>query len=238
MNNKFQNRSDEKEFLDLPGIPKELLFRNLHELDVLNRRLGGHFISLQGIKKLVTDKDKTYHIADLGCGSGDTMKYFADWARSAGYKVKLTGVDMNADAIEYLHGHCSNYKEIKGIISDYHHFLRITQNIDILHCSLFCHHLNDLELTELLRWANLNTQTGFVINDLQRNWLAYYSAWGFTRIFNGSLLAKNDGPISVLRGFKLSELENILTMAGIEKYSIKRKPGFRYLIVGKTMVRR
>jgi len=72
MMNKFKHRSDELELLDGPNIPKDLLIQNLRELDIINRVLGGHTISLNGIKKLVKDKNKVYHIVDLGCGSGQS----------------------------------------------------------------------------------------------------------------------------------------------------------------------
>ena len=72
MNTKFTYRSDEKELLDETNIQQDLLFKNLRELDILNRFTGGHAISLKGIKQLVTDHSKIYHIVDLGCGSGDS----------------------------------------------------------------------------------------------------------------------------------------------------------------------
>jgi SAM-dependent methyltransferase len=232
MPNKFKHRSDQTELLDAPDIAQELLFRNLDELDMLNSVLGGHFFTLEGIKKLVTNKNNTYHIADLGCGSGDTMRYIANWARANGYKVKLTGVDLNTDAIEYLNKKCADYPEIRGVASDYRDFLEATHGIDIVHCSLFCHHLTDAQLLELFSWFKYKIRTGFVINDLQRNRLAYFSVLIFTRLLNGSMLAKHDGPISVLRGFKLKELRELLQKAALNHYTIKRRLGFRWLVVG------
>jgi hypothetical protein len=78
----------------------------------------------------------------------------------------------------------------------------------------------------------LNTKAGFVINDLQRHWLAYYGVHVITHLLNGSVLAKNDGPVSILRAFKLEELNSLLQNAQAKNYSIKRKWAFRYLIVG------
>jgi hypothetical protein len=51
---------------------------------------------------------------------------------------------------------------------------------------------------------------------------------------NGTTLAKNDGPISVLRGFKSGELTGLLAKANIRNYSIQKEWAFRFLIVGKT----
>jgi SAM-dependent methyltransferase len=234
MDSKFKFRSDEKELLDETNIPQDLLFRNLRELDILNRTTGGHSISLQGIKQLITDPAKIYHVVDLGCGSGDSMRTMADWARKNNFKVQLTGVDMNADVIAYLKNHCRSYPEITGIAADYQEFLDRNTSIDIVHCSLFCHHLNDDQLIRLFKYFSENVTTGFVINDLQRNRLAYYSAWLFPRLLNGTALAKNDGPVSVLRGFKVSELRQLLSKANIRNYTIQKKRFFRFLIVGKT----
>ena len=141
---------------------------------------------------------------------------------------------MNVDVIEYLKKHCRTYPEISGITTDYHEFLDRNTIIDIVHCSLFCHHLNENELIKLFTYFSEQVTTGFVINDLQRNWMAYYSAWFFTRLLNGTILAKNDGPVSVLRAFKVSELKHLLQKANIKNYIIQKKRLFRILIVGKT----
>lgn len=234
MRNKFIHRSEEAELLDAPGISKELLFQNLKELDFINRTLGGFAITLSGIKKLVTDKAKLYHIVDIGCGGGDSMKNIADWAQENGFKVKLTGVDMNADAIDYVNNSCKTYPEINGVVSDYRGFLKTNNQVDIAHCSLFCHHLKDNELVELFGYLKQYATVGFIINDLQRHWLAYYSIHFLTRLLNGSTLVKNDAPLSVLRGFKEGELNSILEKSGVKKYSTKWKWAFRYLIISKT----
>lgn len=230
MPDKFTHRSYESELLDAPGIPKELLFQNLRELDFINRTLGGHAITLAGIKQLLTDKNKRYHIVDIGCGGGDSMKYIADWARSNGYKIKLTGIDKNADAIEYMKDHCKAYPEISGAVSDYRSFLKNNTMADVIHCSLFCHHLTDDELIELFIYLKQYTTTGFVINDLQRHWFAYTGIKYLTRLLNGSTLVKNDAPLSVLRGFRKQELNNLLENARVKNTSIQWKWAFRYLV--------
>jgi SAM-dependent methyltransferase len=234
MNTKFTYRSGEKELLDETNIQQDLLFKNLWELDILNRTTGGHAISLKGIKQLITDHTKIYHIVDLGCGSGDSLRAIADWARENNFNVQLIGVDMNADVIEYLKNHCRTYPEISSITADYQEFLDRNTSVDIVHCSLFCHHLNDDELIKLFTYFSEKVTTGFVINDLQRNWMAYYSAWFFTRLFNGTVLAKNDGPLSVLRAFKAYELRHLIEKANIKNYKIRKERLFRFLIIGKT----
>jgi len=234
MLNRFTSRSVKKELLDDANVDRNLLFKNLEELDILNRVTGGHAISLAGIKHLVTDHDKIYHVVDLGCGSGDTLKVFARWAKVNNYKVRLTGVDMNPNAIEYFKINNADDPGIDCISADFQDYLDRNERIDIIHCSLFCHHLENEKLLQLFIYFRDHARSGFIINDLQRQWLAYFSAWFFTRLLNGTKLAKNDGPISVLRGFKSAELIQLLDEANIKNYSLKKKWLFRYLIVGKT----
>ena len=205
MPTKFSQRSYEKELLDEPHIPKELLIRNLRELELVNTTLGGHAITIAGIKRLIIDKRKTYTLVDIGCGGGDALIHIAKWARGA-------------------------YPEITGITSSYETYLKANPTIDIVHCSLFCHHLTDDELLALLNHIKKQARRGFVINDLHRHWFAYYSIKFLTRLLNGSSLVKNDAPLSVLRGFKKSELKKLLQQAGKDA-EIKWRWEFSYLVV-------
>ncbi len=220
--------------LDALNIPPALLIKNLRELDFINRVMGGHAISINGIRKFVNQKDKIYHIVDLGCGSGDTLQYISRWAHAAGFKVKLTGVDRNADVIHYMTQYCKDYPDITGVVSDSIEFLKSETDIDIIHCSLFCHHLNDLELLDLFTYFKKSVHTGFVLNDLHRSRIAYYGVYAITHILNGSSLSKNDGPISVLRAFKKNEIRVLLHKAEIFNYSIRWKWAFRYLVTGQS----
>jgi SAM-dependent methyltransferase len=227
--NSLKVRSDAPEMMDSPKIQRKLLQKNLAELDIFNRYLGGHSITLQGVKMLI-DRNKPYEIADLGCGSGDTLKYLAHWARKKDLLLKFIGVDVNIHAIQYLKRNCMGYPEISGIVMDYSEFLKLTEPVDIYVCSLFCHHLNNEQLIELFRLLR-KAKTGFVINDLHRSKAAYYSAWLFTRLFNSTVLSKNDGPVSVLKAFKRDELESLLLESGNARFSIIRKWIFRYQVV-------
>lgn len=213
-------------------VPKDLLFRNLHELEFLNRNFGGHSASLSGLKKLISGPDRVYHIIDLGCGGGDTMIHIAEWARRLKINVKLTGIDKNPDIIDYLRHRCARYPEISAIATDYRRFMRYGPTSDIIHCSLFCHHLADDELEELLVYFRKSARVGFVINDLVRSRLVYYSVKLFTMLANGSAISRYDGPISVLRGFNINELHMFMKKASINNYQITFKWAFRVLITG------
>jgi hypothetical protein len=72
---------------------------------------------------------------------------------------------------------------------------------------------------------------GFLINDIHRHSLAYYSIKLLTTLFSKSSMVKYDAPLSVLRAFSRKELSNILRSAGIESFTIKWKWAFRWQVV-------
>jgi hypothetical protein len=72
---------------------------------------------------------------------------------------------------------------------------------------------------------------GFIINDIHRHWLAYYSIKLLTRIFSRSMMVRFDAPLSVLRAFRKKELEVILRNAGISNFKIKWMWAFRWQVI-------
>ena len=71
----LKERSYRKELLDGADIPFEDIKRNMQELDFINRFLGGHDITLDGIVTLIQQTptfNKQLNIVEIGCGGGDT----------------------------------------------------------------------------------------------------------------------------------------------------------------------
>ena len=226
----FKQRSYQKELLDENIISSNLLYQNLKELEVINKYLGGHSVSLKGLKKVMVDGSKTYNIIDIGCGGGDSLKTIAQWSKKKKYGINLTGVDLKQDCINYAQHNCKEYTEIEFRCDDFRNVFTQENQIDIVHAALFCHHFTEDEVIEFIKLCSNNKAT-FVINDLERNPIAYYSIKFLTSFFSKSPLVKNDAPLSVLRGFKKVEWKSILEKAGIKKYIVKNWWAFRHLII-------
>ena len=106
----FNERSYKKELLDEENIPKERLYQNLKELEIINDLLGGHAISLKGLKKICLDKSQIYNIIDIGCGGGDSLKAIAQWSKRTGCNIHLTGIDLKPDCIVYMYDLATFYE--------------------------------------------------------------------------------------------------------------------------------
>jgi len=227
----FSQRSYQKELLDRDDIPFSDIARNMKELEFINTHLGGHVITLEGFKKIFDQVDtnkKELIVCEIGCRGGDNLQVIDNWCKSKNLRAITIGIDMNRDCIEFAKTH-TKLRHPQWINSDYRK-ISFTQKPDIIFNSLFCHHFNEVEMEELLRWMKHYAQTGFFINDLHRHPLAYHSIKWLSRIFSRSYLVKHDAPLSVLRGFKKDELRHSLEMAGIINYQIEWKWAFRWLV--------
>ncbi len=229
----FRRRSYQTEMIDDPAIPFPEIRKNLQELDVINTWLGGHAISIKGIKKIFRQqnerREKRWHICEIGCGGGDNLHAIASWCNQNHINAIFTGVDINQHCIEYASG--KTYSQpVQFIESDYRK-VSLTNKPDIIFNSLFCHHFSNDSIVEMLMWMKHHCAYGFFINDLHRHPVAYHLIKYITKIFSSSTLVKNDAPLSVSRGFKSAEWKTLLNDAGITNPGITWEWAFRYLIV-------
>lgn len=225
----FSKRSYQKELLDRDDIPFPDIEKNMRELDVINTWLGGHAISIKGLKQLIGDR-KRVHLCEIGCGGGDNLRVLSGWCSRHGIAVRVTGIDINPHCLKVAQqrwiGENAEWK-----YADYRNVLFPGERPDIIFSSLFCHHFTDEELTGQLRWMETNATVGWFINDLQRHPLAFYSIKLLTAAFSGSYLVKNDAPLSVLRGFSREEWKGLLAQADVGSSEISWKWAFRWLII-------
>lgn len=230
----LKERSYKKELLDADDIPFDDIKKNMQELNTVNSLLGGHKITIAGIKSIGTPQTSApvLSICEIGCGGGDNLDAINNWCRKNKVDANFTGIDIKKECIDFAK---QQYPALNAtfITNDYAKVDLSANKPDIIFSSLFCHHFTEAELVKMIRWMKANSRKGFFINDLQRHPLAYYSIKLLTSIFSRSYLVKNDAPLSVARGFKRKEWEEIFSIAGIRHYSIEWKWAFRYLIVCK-----
>jgi 2-polyprenyl-3-methyl-5-hydroxy-6-metoxy-1,4-benzoquinol methylase len=227
----FSQRSYQKELLDGDMISFADVKQNMRELDSINHLLGGHQITLEGIKILIrkSEEPKVLRIVEIGCGGGDNLRVIKKWAAEKNLTVELTGIDINEECIIYAKSVTAN-AGIHFISSDYKR-VEFHEEPHIIFSSLFCHHFTDEALVYMIGWLRRKSLTGFFINDLHRHPVAYYAIKLVTRLFSKSYLVKNDAPLSVERSFKKRDLQKLFFKADISNYSIEWKWAFRWLVI-------
>jgi 2-polyprenyl-3-methyl-5-hydroxy-6-metoxy-1,4-benzoquinol methylase len=203
----------------------------MQELNTINTLLGGHAITVKGIKQLIGNL-KEIHVCEIGSGGGDNLIAINKYCKQNNIKVHFAGIDIKQTCIDFAATKTALKQNTDWIVSDYEQ-VYFDSKPDIIFSSLFCHHFTDEQLVEQLQWMQANSKLGFFINDLERNCIAYYAIKIITQLFSTSYLVKNDAPLSVLRGFSKQEWVSLFTKAGIKQYSITWQWAFRFLITYK-----
>lgn len=228
----LKHRSAEPELMDDLTCSGKVVDQTLHELDTINRLLGGNEVTIDGVERLLDGVSKLkVVVADVGCGSGDMARRIVKWSKSQGLDLSVIGFDANPGIVNFAREACRGTErvsfEVLNVLSE--EYSRRT--FDVVVATLFMHHLNDAQLVRLLQTMKAQTRVGFVINDIHRHFISYHAIRILTRLFSRSAMVKYDAPLSVRRAFKRRELEAFLSSAGIDNYSIRWKWAFRWQVV-------
>ena len=228
----LSQRSYQKELMDADDIPFDAMAQTLKELNIVNTRLGGHAITLQGVKKFAPD-NRSLIICEIGCGGGDNLFVIHNYCSKNKIPATFIGIDINPECIAFA---SQQYPQLpcEWVCSDYALADLSAKQPDIIFSSLFCHHFTNEELIMMLQWLKRNSRRGFFINDLHRHWLAYYLIKYITKFFSKSYLVKNDASLSVARSFRKQEWKDLFRQAGVTLQSIQWKWAFRWLVIGKN----
>ncbi len=227
-------RSEAPETMDDFTMEGEILRDALDKIAAINQLLGGNGVTLNGIKVLLKSKPKAQHIRiiDIGCGNGDMLRTLANYAKQHNLNFSLIGIDANSFTIAHARQLSINYPNISYECKDI--FENLNDDCDIMLCTLTLHHFKDKEILFLLENFKKLARIGVVINDLHRSALAYYLFKAICFIFRLNAMSRDDGLVSILRGFKKVDLLTYSKLLNLKLFSIKWKWAFRYQWIIKT----
>lgn len=223
-------RTNKPEIMDDFALEGETLRDALDKIAKINQLLGGNKLTLQGVQSLLnaTNSNQELTIVDIGCGNGDMLRTLADFGQKQQLKFKLIGIDANPFTINHAKELSQQYPSISYLCEDIFEDNFNSLHYDIVLCTLTLHHFKDEEILQLMSGFYKNANIGIVINDLHRSSVAYRLFQALCFVFNLNTMSKEDGLVSILRGFKRNELENFSEKLGFKKYTIQWKWAFRY----------
>jgi len=223
-------RTQEAEIMDDFSLEGEELRDALDKIAGINKLLGGNRLTLQGLKKLLKDADTTkiVTIVDVGCGNGDMLRMLACYGRENGYRFRLIGIDANRFTVNYAEKLSEDFNEVEFFCMDIfsEEFSRL--KYDIVLCTLTLHHFRDNQIIDIMSIFNSNAAMGVVINDLHRSKAAYRLFSVVCSVFRLNRMLREDGLVSILRGFKRKELEQFAQKLNVKNSIIQWKWAFRY----------
>jgi SAM-dependent methyltransferase len=223
-------RSTEKEMMDLPGQPKELLAGDLRNLRIINRYLGGYRNVLRGLARLVNEQNlDRFTLLDVGTGSGDIPTVIACWARRQRIAVRISGLEREAATVEEAVDQTRNFPEIAILRGDARAPPFGAGSFDFILASQLLHHFKDEQIIALLRtWARL-ARRGIIVSDLVRHPVAYHGIRLLTKGFTRNIMTRTDAPLSVQRACTISEWRELLRRADVGRLRVQWMFPFRVL---------
>jgi 2-polyprenyl-3-methyl-5-hydroxy-6-metoxy-1,4-benzoquinol methylase len=228
LNTKF--RTDKDEEMDDFSMKGEILRDALDKIAKINQLLGGNRLTLCGVQKLIRNisNKEIITILDVGCGNGDMLRKLAHYGYKNNLNFQLIGIDANNFTINHAKQLSENYPNISFLNHDIFEESFRELKYDIVLCTLTLHHFKDNQIINLLNVFYTNSKIGIVINDLHRNAIAYRLFQVICFVFNLNKMSRDDGLISILRGFKKKELVNYSNELKFNNYNIQWKWAFRY----------
>jgi len=225
-----QYRSTQAEIMDDFDLKGDDMKEVLTDLKNVNKWLGGNKISIKGIIKLLPEaaKEQTITILDLGCGDGEILRECARFAKKEGYDFQLIGIDANAFILEEARRRSTDFQNITFLEKDIFSSEINELNYDIALCTLFLHHFSNKDLKALIQRFLDQARFGIVVNDLHRSRLAFWLFKIVSYLIIKTSIARNDGLISVARGFKRRELDTLSKEINNSTSMINWKWAFRY----------
>lgn len=234
-----KQRAHLHELMDLPETSESELFETYKDINKVNKLLGGNQITLDGIIELTKHlpKNQQVTITDIGCGDGEILFNCEQYARKHLLNWNLTGIDNNPKSISIALKNAPKNSRVSFQVMDVLSKSFMEKTSDIFLFSLTLHHFSDSEIIRILETANQQATMGIVINDLQRSSIAYrlFQLFGF--FFLKTKMAKNDGLISILRGFKKQELQHFAQNLPNTHHLIHHKWAFRWQWIIKNYER-
>ncbi|MFP5079804.1 methyltransferase domain-containing protein [Pedobacter sp. JCM 36344] len=225
---KFRSNADE--IMDDFALEGEILSDALDKIAGINRILGGNKVTIEGLEWLLSRQKRGSEISilDVGCGNGDMLRALAGYGKAKGLKFQLTGMDANAFTVDYAISLSKDYDNISYVCADIFDEVKQARHYDVILCTLTLHHFKDDEILKLVTGFRKQAIMGVVINDLHRSRLAYYLFIAVCKVFRLNKMSKDDGLVSILRGFKMDDIMNYADRLNIDKHILRWRWAFRY----------
>ncbi len=230
-------RNRQAELMDDPNLDSDLhskALRGLERLNIFSFTANHLWQQLQYF--YAHNKSSKIRVLDLATGSGDIPVILAKHASRSGLPFEFVGADISPTAVHFANDRTSqanvsvSFVEL-DVLSE-----AIPKDFDVIITSLFTHHLDPIQVIDLLAKMRIATKQYVIVNDLIRSEFSLLLVWLATRLLSKSKIVHHDGPASVKAAYTMQEMENMATQAGLVNYKIHHCFPCRQLLVWRKPI--
>ncbi len=228
----LNNRDRQAEVMDQAGLdPNEHAeaLKGLRRINKISRCSAGLFRPIEALA--ITQPTTLVRVLELACGGGDTAIDLALMAKRKGLALDIHACDLNPEAIEISRNNARTRKaEVHFFTADALEMPTDPMTFDVVYCTLFAHHLDEIDVVRLLKVMAMRSRKLILVDDLIRSRLGFALAWVGTRLLSRSWVVHTDGPLSVRGALQPDEMITIAKQAGLEDAQIECSWPERYLL--------
>ena len=230
----LSSRNHQPELMDDPSLDDSAHRQALQGLRRINWWSRTDAAVWQAIKTLTAPKAKArpLTILDIASGGGDLAIRLAKLAEREQQAVQIDGCDISPTAIAFAaeQAATAQLNNVRFHLCNAFEHPFPQAKYDVVMCSLFLHHLTQINaVILLLRMREAATQL-VLIDDLRRTTAGYWLAWLGCRILTTCHVVHIDGPMSVEGAFTTDEAHVLAEKAGLHGASIRTHWPQRFLL--------
>ncbi len=215
--------------MDGPAVTSAEMAACLRDLATVNTVTLGRRPTLGWLSRVTRGwrDDKTFRLIDVGAGEGDMLRAIAAWAARRELSPTLIGYDLNPRCAQAARAATPPALGIDFIVGD---ATTMTEPADFIISALVTHHMDDASIVRFLRWMEATARSGWMVNDLHRNWFAYHGFALLSTVAGWHPFVRHDGPLSVARAFRKRDWSALLARAGVSGAKVVWRFPFRLCV--------
>lgn len=214
------------EVLDDPATPDELRLRSIRDVTRANAWLGGMHAALAALRPAfraaASRGTRATTLLDVGTGLGDIPARARRRAAREGIVVHVIGCDEAPSLLRSAGASLDARVAGSALALPF-----AARSVDVVMCSQLLHHFDFGDARAVLREMDRVARHRVVVSDLRRSWLPVWGLWIVSFLLRFHRVSREDGMLSVLKGFTPAELRALVREAVGAEPVVRRHLGWR-----------